>query len=591
MGPSRLGLIVLVVVGAAALAWWPWRGRRSPLALVGFAARWLALALLGLLLIDPGISTRVGSPTPLVLLDNSISMHAPGGQADSAARLAQSLGTVRNFGELSSGVPGAPTLLAGALKAATATGRRVRVVTDGEVSDADRIPADILAAADITVLPRTPPSDVSIASVRMPSRLAAGDTLNAEVAVRVTPGWADSVAIVVRSGERTLLRGIVAFDSGATESVLRLGGALPVDLGGTRWIEVARVGPADAESGDDVRWRLLDIAPTPAIVVVRQHPDWDGRFFYTTMRELSGAQVRGYVRLADNRWFRMDDLSPVNRTAVIAAANSADLVVVRGDTTGWSRRGRARLLWPGGNEPGDWYAEPGAASPLSGAMAAVEFDSLPPLSMATPESPGRLPAGWTGMVVRKSRRGAAIPIIRGSGRTVVWSADGFHRWAFRGGRAAGAWRSLVAQTTSWLLAAPDSAAVAVQPVEQVGERGKPLRFRFTGSGNGRAVAVTFTGADTTLTDTLRFGEDGLATVALPVGRYRYSTAEGAATGVVGVEPWSSELFPGSRTLQTSRATIAPTPGRRSLRGMLLLFAVAAIALAVEWLIRRILGLG
>jgi hypothetical protein len=119
MTQSQGLILAAAIVLAAVLAWWPWRGTLdTTLAKVAAAARGVAILALLLLLLDPGIRATVRRSRPLVLLDNSVSMHATGGHADSAATLAASLGEVLHFGEAAPNEPGGRTNLVEPLTAA-----------------------------------------------------------------------------------------------------------------------------------------------------------------------------------------------------------------------------------------------------------------------------------------------------------------------------------------------------------------------------------------------------------------------------------------------------------------------------------------
>lgn len=594
MEPARLAVVVGALLVALVLAWLPWRGRLDrPLARVGLAARaagWLALALL---LIDPGVSGRSHRGRPLVLLDNSVSMHSATAPGDSLRALAAARGDVMRFGELAPDVPGGVSRLGPLLAAATSAGRPVEVVTDGEIADAASIPADLLAQATLTVVPRRGAPDVALSAVRMPDRIAVGDTLTVEVEARVSAGWPEeSLTVVLRDGDRELLTGRVATGGAVGRFLIRLEGVLPADLSGDRWLTLTRRGAPDAEPGDDSRERLLRVTPTPGIVVLATTPDWDARELLRTLMAVSRSAVRGYVQLSPGRWYRADRLTPVSAAEVARAAAGADLVAVRGDTTPWRRAGRSRLLWPRGGSSGDWYAAAGAASPVSGAFGAVATESLPPLVGVSPAGDG----SWQGMVARRARRGDATPVMVGrtdGGRTVVLSADGFYQWALRGGEAEQAWRSLVAEATSWLLATPAGGGPAggvpaVEPVTAVTEQGRPVVFRRTG-GDDPTTPITFRTDQGERIDTLTWDPNGHADVALPVGHYRYDLPDGSG-GVVAVEPFAAELFPGPPRLTSRAAQIAPTPLRRSLRDLLWLAALAVLGFAAEWMIRRRLGL-
>ena len=111
---------VLAVALAAAVAWWSWRGRLADSVTARWAAlaRAVGLAALLLLLLDPDIATHRTDTRPLVLLDNSVSMHAAGGRAADAARLAGSLGDTATFGELARAEPGGQSDLRDALAGA-----------------------------------------------------------------------------------------------------------------------------------------------------------------------------------------------------------------------------------------------------------------------------------------------------------------------------------------------------------------------------------------------------------------------------------------------------------------------------------------
>ena len=72
-------MVLLAALLAAALAWWGWRGRLdSPLARIAALARGMGLLALILLLVDPGFATGALRRRAIVLVDNSVSMHATG---------------------------------------------------------------------------------------------------------------------------------------------------------------------------------------------------------------------------------------------------------------------------------------------------------------------------------------------------------------------------------------------------------------------------------------------------------------------------------------------------------------------------------
>ncbi len=584
--PASVGYAAAILV-AAALAWWPWRGAPGTwLGHAGRAARFVAIAALLLLVLDPGIRATLRHDRPLVLLDNSVSMHATGGQADSAAALASGLGEVLPFGEVAAGEPGAQSALAEALSRATGAGRPIVVVSDGEIPDAATIPPDLLAQASLRILPRRTGPNVALVDVRVPLRLTVGDTMSVEVVLQATTPWTDSVHIEVRDSGHVLMRGsAVPGPDGRARMALRA--PLPSDRTGARRLEVIRVGAPDAEPLDDLRIRWITVTPTPGVVVVAAVPDWDARALHATLADLIEAPVRGYIQLASGAWRRMDDLRPVAEAEVVLAARNADLLAVRGDTTAWRQHGRARLLWPAGGIDGDWYSAPvPSPSPLMASFAGVEPDSLPPLPAVAAVPEGE----WVALSARQARRGNPVPILAGhqaGGRTVVMGGSGFHRWSFQGGVAEQAWRAMIGQAAAWLLDAPVTAGTSLRAEEAVVERGRAVRFRAPAGAPPMAIELAASGV--VRTDTLRFDADGVGRLALSPGLWTWQGADGSA-GRIEVESYARELVPIAPTLASADAAVTAVPVRRSLRELLPFFALAVAGFVTEWVIRRRMGL-
>ncbi len=430
---------LLAVAGAVLLSWWSWRGHLAGAGgRFGAVSRAIAIAALLLLLFDPSLRARNASSRPIVLVDHSISMTATGGPGRRADSLAARLGDTVAFGELAPGLPGGRSMLASSLDAALASGRPVAVVTDGAIADAGTIPPDVLAETTVRVIPRAHGPDVAVTSVEGPTRLAAGDTLALRIGIERTADASDTAEVMVREGGTTLLDGVARFGT-ATRTLLSLRGALPTSMRGHVWLEVARRGAADEEPRDDLRWWSLDVTPTPGIVLLAETPDWDARFLFETLKDVADAPVRGYAQLQRGQWRRMDNLEAVTVANVSEAAKAADLLAVRGDVDAWRRDGKARLLWPNAPTAGDWYVAAPGLSPIAGAFAGVDPDSLPPATAIL-----RLPeqAAWVGAVARQARRGEAIPVITGDtaqGRTVWIGAAGLYRWGFRGGATEQVW--------------------------------------------------------------------------------------------------------------------------------------------------------
>ncbi|MBK7595569.1 MAG: hypothetical protein IPP98_15325 [Gemmatimonadetes bacterium] len=590
---ATLPAIVVALVAGGAMAWWSYRGRTAqPLAMAAAVCRTLGAALLVLLLLNPTLSSRLLTQRPLILLDHSVSMLAQRGQGSAARAAAAALGDTVAFGDLAPGEAGGRSMLGAALPAALASGRPVTVVTDGEIGDADALPTELLATTTVRLFPRGPGDDVALVEVRGPERLAAGDSLHLRVEARRVGAAPDSTRIEIRDGAQLLQAATIRLGS-TGRGVVDLAMAMPSASVGLRWLEIRRVGAADAEAGDDLRWWAVRVTPSPGVVVLASAPDWDGRFLYRALRDVTEAPVRGYAQLQPGQWRRMDDLRRVPAAEVQAAARAADLLAVRGEVEPWRRSGRARLLWPVAAMAGDWYLAPSASSPVAGGFAGGDADSLPPAVAVTPLG-AEATSAWVGATARLARRGSDVPVIGGQqgrdGRTVTFGADGLFRWGFRGGVSEQVWRALVADAAAWLLATPDSASAAIRPIALVTPRGRAVRFRWVGSRAPEPVAITLRDSARTRVDTLRFDAGGEASIPLPVGRYRYLVADGGGSGDFGVEPYADELVPTPVTLTERRATVATASTGRGAREWPALFLLIVLAFGAEWLLRRRLGM-
>jgi hypothetical protein len=595
------GLVVLLAAGLAALTYLRLErlGRRAWVPLVSRAVAWSAI---GLLLLNVSCPVA-GSPLrPLVLLDASLSMSAPGGRWAEARDSAARSGEVRAFGDERAAVDTSPTrgrsLLRPALTAGAASERPVLVVTDGEIEDAADIPPELLGRAEITVLPREPRPDFALVSLAGPSRVTAGDSILLELEARAISGArAESLRVEVSSGDETVATRALRLDASGTAR-LQVGFSSAALGPGEHVLRVGIAGATDEEPRTDSRLHAVTVARTPGVVLLAAPSDWDSRFLYRTLREVAQLPVRGYVRLDRRRWRSMEDLSSVGADRVRQSARGADLLILKGDPGGLAAGSTARGIWrwPSGVTgaapmPGDWYLAPTEVSPVAGAFLGMPVDSYPPATQLVPLEPGA--SHWIGLTARLGRRGGARPAVlgrqEGGVRSVTVAADGLWRWAFRGGSSEQTYRTWVAATTSWLLGGADSARGVAAPVRPVVQNGRPLVFEWTGTGPAAATPVTWTAGERTRSDTLRFDGAGRAEVHLPAGQYRYRL-EGGGGGTVAVEEYSDELLPSAVTL-TERAARVPRPeARTAARDWLWLFAIAIGALSLEWLARRRLGL-
>ncbi|HEX2217972.1 MAG TPA: hypothetical protein VHG35_04165 [Gemmatimonadales bacterium] len=595
------GVVVLLAAALAAFTYLGLErlGRQAWVPLVSRAVAWSAI---GLLLLNVSCPAS-GSPLrPLVLLDGSISMGAPGGRWAEALDSARRAGTVRVFGDEVAAGDTSPTrgrsLLRPALTAAAASERPVLVVTDGEIEDAADIPAELIGRAAVSVLPRRQQPDLALVSLTGPSRVTAGDSVVLELEVRSLAGArAESLRVEVVSGNRTLAGRALRLDaSGAARSQV---GFSSSPLGsGEHVLRVRLTGGRDEEPRTDARLHVVSVARTPGVVLLAAPADWDSRFLYRSLREVAQLPVRGYVQIDGERWRSMEDLAPVSTARVRESARGADLLILKGNPGSIAQGSSARGVWrwPSGITgaapiPGDWYLSPNEVSPVAGAFLGVPVDSFPPATQLVPVEPG--PSDWTALTAQLGRRGASRPAVigrqEGRLRSVTVAVDGLWRWAFRGGPSEQSYRTWIAATASWLLGGADSVRGVAAPVRAVVQNGRPLIFEWTGAGPPTPTQVVWADTGGTHTDTLRFDGAGRAEVRLPPGQYRYRLERGGG-GTVAVEEYSDELLPAPVTLDGRAARVPLPESVTAARDWLWLFGIAVAALSLEWLARRRLGL-
>jgi hypothetical protein len=591
--------VVILAAAVAAFTYLRLEGLGSR-AWVPMVFRAIAWAALGLLILNVSCPAPGPVQRPLVLLDGSLSLGAPGGHWTAARDTALHLGEVRPFGDERSGGDTVPdrgrSLLRPALTAAVATDRPVIVVTDGEVEDASDLGPDVLGRASYRVFPRDTQPDRVVSAVAGPVRVTAGDSIILEAEVQLVGGApATNQRLEVFSGNRRVGSETVRMDQGSGRGRI----AVPSSqVGpGDHVLRVQLTG-ADAEPRTDARLHLVTVAPTPGVVLLASPADWDSRFLYRALRDVAQLPVRGFVRIEGDRWRSMTDLRPVAAERVRQAARQADLLILKGDAGSLAQGSTARGIWrwPTGGKgqgtaPGDWYLAASDASPIAGALLGQPVDSFPPASGLASVN---LEAGdWVALTAQLGRRGPARPAVFGRDagrvRSATVAVDGLWRWAFRGGSSEQSYRAWVAATASWLLAGADSARGAARAVRPVVMSGRPLLFEWRGPGPARALPVTWTDARESRADTLRFDGSGRAEAWLEPGQYQYRL-EGGGSGTVAVEEYSDELLPRNVVLTTREARLSRPIGRTAARDWLWLFAVAGLALACEWFARRRLGL-
>jgi hypothetical protein len=573
-------------------------GRRSLTPLICRAVAWTAL---GLLVVNLGCPVQGGARRALVLLDASLSLGAAGGRWPEARDSASRWGEVRTFGDERTRSDSLPvrgrSLLAPALLAAAASDRPVIVVSDGEIEDSREIPPDILSRTGVRLFPRDQRPDLAISRLTGPSRVTAGDSIALEALVQsLGEQNADTVTIQVTAGAKRLGRRVARLrgGGGGRTRIVVPSAALPA---GDHVIRVSLVHRGDAEPRTDSRLHVLTITPTPGVVFLAGPADWDSRFLFRTLREVSQLPVRGFVRLERERWRSMSDLRSIPSERVHRAARQADLLVLKGGVEAMRAGSQARgvWLWPSGEyggDPiaGDWYLRVGETSPLADAFLGQPVDSFPPAIQLTPIRPES--GAWTALSAQLGRRGPQRPAVfgreEGNVREVTVAADGLWRWVFRGGSSEQSYRSWVAATTSWLLEGVDSAQGKAHPLQAVVPNGRPIVFQWLGAGPAVPLSVMWSGARETA-DTLQFDGNGRATTWLAPGEYRYQL-DGGGTGTVVVEEYSDEFLQRPVSLTAHEPRLTRPAGRSSARDWLWLFGLCVLALSGEWFARRRLGL-
>ena len=575
--------------------------------------RVVAVLSLILLLWNPSNARELPSgDQPIVLLDASLSMSgAPWrGALDSARAFAGRRAVVWRFGAAvaafdTAGPRDGASHLRPALEAAAGRAGEVVILTDGNIDDVAEIPSDLMRRPRVIVQPRRQFYDAYVAGVDGPRHVIRSDTIR----LRVSYGTAGtrnggrgtrSASLEVSSEGRPLTsQTVVLPDSG----VLTTDVTLPASrIRSTGWsvLEVSLGGVRDEEPRDDRRSFVINVGLEPAAVVFVSPPDWDSRFLARTLGDVARLTVRVFVETEPGLWRDGTSLAPVSASEMNRAAASARLLVATGDPgrarafTTASHATNALLLWQTNGQSGDWYVERPSSSPLTAPLAGVVWDSLPPATalMTLRDS---IRGATVALTARLARRGAAQPVLtleqREGRRIANVTAAGLWRWAFRGGAADQAYRSVVAAMVDWLLGARATASKArAIPVTLEVANGLPLVWRWAATDTARPIPITLRASDRTRVDTLRFDAAGRAELLLEPGTYRYALSGGTEQGVVAVETYSDEWLPRAPSIGPQAGETTARLASVGLRDQWWFFVIALAALATEWALRRRQGL-
>ncbi len=605
-----VSIVVAVVAGYVYL-------RREQLGLegVGLAAlRTLAMGALALLFVNPGSSDRQDGGSPVVLVDASLSMAAPGGvwdaALDTARELAGSDGTLYRFGaevtefDTEAPVDGA-SRISTALRSAAALGGPVFVVSDGELDDAGVVDPRLLDNVTFVTLPRDTIADVALLDVVVPARISTGDSVSMTVTLGTWGGVGYTNGILeVSAGERRIFAREIELPP--APGVARRNLVLPPQLipSGTNILTFRVVAEDDAIPGDNERARIVQVTEQPAIVVLLDPPDWEGRFLVAELGEIARTTVIGYAHIARGRWVEMTSGMPVPEETVQSHARRAALLVVRsaGHNSIPVRRGQPVWSWPtvvdapGNTAQRDWYLSGSMpASPLAGRLAFVQWDSLPPI-LSLAQQP-LVPSGWIAIAARQGRRGAERPAFVGDDsagvRSLATHGTGWWRWRLRDGAAREAYRAIIASGVDWLLGDRRQRSDAPLISSAVVNRGEPTLFEWIRDSvpDSLAVSLLRDGADEAVTHLARFDSRGSAYIRLQPGSYRWVVPEaGGVRGVTVVEDYSDEYHPRVVADLAGGGAAGRILLERFARDNWWLFVIVVVALSAEWAWRHQRGL-
>jgi len=582
-----------------------------------------------LLVIDASASWRRGAPAPTTvpaqvatLVDSVRQLQGgPAGGAPDVMWLGDSL---RPATADAAGPPltDAASRVRPAVDYATATGRALWLVTDGELDDPEAL-VDAPPGSRWLVPPRPQRADLAMASVRLPTDARAGDTI--VVDAEVVAGGGGAPAGVVQwlvdgaPAVSTPLPAVAPWSTG------RVSGRLPVPRGGgAHRVTAALVVAGDLEPRNDTLDAALSVIDRPAVVLVSTAPDLDVREVLRVLRGTLRLPAEGYLRVALGRWRVEGSFAPIDEATVARRARDAALLVAHGDTS-WSMavgglsRGAARALWrpapppgqPRAGEraaPGEWFAEvpppaarsAGAAQALAVVLAGLPADSLPPVQLPAeqPTVGARPDSAMAVLVARLAKRGEARPVVavreRDGLREVQVVGSGFAGWALRGGRAADAFTALWGGVFDWLAEARGDARAAVPALPYVRE-GEPIPWRRGGADSAVSVQLVRdpAGAAAAGADTVRvplvFAAGARETRSPPLapGRWRGALPGGAV--LVVVNP-SREWVPRPPSLAPREASgVVRSAAPRRLVEAAWPFVLVLLLLSAEWIGRRFAG--
>lgn len=593
---------VLAVAAGVAAAVWSYGARPSPLlGVVAALLRAVAVAGLVALILDATFGGR-RLARPLVALDVSESWSRGNDTAFAAAqrhvRQGSSSDGLLLFGD-SVRIGNAPpepkdraSRVRPAVERALAAGRPLMVITDGELDDPEALRA-LSGGSSVVLVPRSGGVDGAVSELRVPRAVMAGDTIAIEVGVVAGAAGAPRGRLSVQLGDRSAVTSDVDSLGAHGERLVpvRLPLATP---GGSLVLRAVLTLPGDVEPGNDTLATAIEVSAAAGAVLVSTAPDFDARELASVLRGTLSLPTRGFYRVAPGIWREDGALGPASDDAVRRAAREAPLLVLHGDTTIFGNprtfaRGALLLVAPPSAATGEWYPTGTPPSPMMSALSGSPWDSLPPLDVSPQMPTGTFEVLETRRARRLERRAAAVGWERPR-RVVLVGGSGFWRWRFRGGVGSGVHAAFWGSVIDWLSAERADERAAV-PVEGASREGRPVRWRRGGPGD-TVVAVSLTRQAPPAQDSLvlRFAPGALFAESppLPAGVYT-ATVRGGSSALV-VNP-TAERLPRRPSVQAgpvgSGTVLAEAP---RLRGIGWIFAMVIVALCLEWILRRRLGL-
>lgn len=594
--------LIAAAVGAlaAALVYAPLRAPAAPWRFVLALLRAAAIAIVVALLLDAPLG-RPRPARPVVFVDASLSMGRENAALDRAAwdsARAAGADSIWSFGDSVRAAdpqvaPGdAASRLRPVAERTLAGGRPAVIVTDGELADSSALES-LVRGSRIVVIGRPPRPDAAVATLDAPRAAVEGDSLDIAVTLAAGAEGAAAGTLLLSLDDAPLGRWPVAPMSAWSERRMELRVRASA-AGGVALLRAIVSSPGDAEPRNDTLSSPIELARAARAVVVSTSPDQDVRFAIAVLRGALALPTHGYLRVAPGIWRNEGSLTPATETEVRAALRDAPVAILHGDTMIFGpprsvTRGPLALLIPADAEEGEWYPVATPASPLSGAMAALPLDSLPPVAAGAPAE-----GDWTALEARRGRETVRRPLVTGRDeprRVVTVTGSGFWRWRFRGGASADAFTALWGGVFDWLAAERADRRAAVPEHLQV-RAGEVIRWR-RGSAVDSQVRVVLqprAGGGPGDTLALRFGAgaSSVETRPLPPGVYEVIVPGGRTMLAVNA---AAELLPARPRLRSaSVGSRTHVDDARRARNKPILFVLVLALLCGEWIARRRLGL-